>query len=661
MQVNMAITIIEILSLKPLPKLTKPTANAMLSIFIRLDQFLSDSIYIINIHCSFCKDPSADHLFFTFYKTILNFYIAEYSMQNLNSDNSAIVHQFIVKYFVIANRIECANRLIYQHTAKCDKCNLLNQLNNCITEDGVALLLKLIAEKEKMQEIFDNATTPLNYLVRFYKFLNNHTIESATYSYLFIMMYDSLGKNTNREWIYCFINEMQLQLPRDKRFLPLENLKIGNTYNNLTIPNVNLCDVLLEQLRMLQKFLFKHDGFSDLFLALVDKINELTDDPFKCLQIVYYYNQSTQINIKQFENQIRNGIKKMLKLKLETNAEKIQFHSLKAGCKLAKYIWLFTDIAEANKDLKFEIAEIPWTYNTNISNEKDLVDILLSASNSYKEFITELNRIKTNLIDWKIECDVAITNLKKIADHLRARNYLNDATRAFYMLFRLAEKCNDTLALISAVSFFAQHPKLFSFIKTTQSLCNIIQNTHQCIVTMVKELDTLSLRKQNVVLFCLMDIALFHFYERKFEDGKTILTFVHGIVIKDENVLEMKYNSARAKYYSVLIEMNVTYKIETSYSPILFIDHILQLSKKIEYKTVDDTIAIPIIFYNTFVTMAKYLMARFNLSTFYLYMAMLFKMTMRSGFALKSAKLLAYMAHFDLIQGKGVDSMVSYR
>lgn len=309
-----------------------------------------------------------------------------------------------------------------------------------------------------------------------------------------------------------------------------------------------------------------------------------------------------------------------------------------------------------------------------LDNEKIQINTLRYVKSKYIYF-TEfyLNQSSDNQKTLEDEKDLMLRDLKMVANQLIVRGYIDDGLDLFMALHRLSEAVNDEFGMIDSCSFFSEYCAEFKRKFPDNNLKSIVNSCFDSVVKKLKELGTLSSRKQNQVCFCMLNLVLFYYedggdYKREIhlilsyifktiggtgdKDLSDCMSAAIGFKIVEDKKVSTKIHSEaiRIKFYSVMFTIVTKYNAPSAFEPAIFIHFVMEHVKKYLNVYFDTTAAVPILLYNIIPQMIMWLHSVYEAHVNHQGLLMtLLKLAVRSGYAQRAASLMVVLLQVDLL------------
>lgn len=364
-----------------------------------------------------------------------------------------------------------------------------------------------------------------------------------------------------------------------------------------------------------------------------------------------------------------------------------------AAIKYYKFNYETTELSEKYKELSISnaLSEEQLRSNSSVFKEitfdleKTQIDRLRYVKTlfiSFAEFY--ISKTDEERKPFEEERDLLLRDLKMVANQFIVRGYIDDGLDLYMVLHRLSSLLNDDFGIIDSCSFFAEYCSEFKRKFPNETLDLIIKKCFACVVSKLKELKSLSTRKQNQVCFCMLNLVLFY-YEDDGDHKKeihTILSYIFKTIrgIGDENMgkcmnaavgfhvasdkkdaPQIQSEAVRIKFYSILFTIVTKYNAPSTFNPAIFAHFVLEHVKKYINVYYDSSAAVPILLYNMVPQMTIWLHSIYEMHVNHRSLLLtLLKLSVRSGYALRSTSLMVTMLHVDLMVEDLKSANVSY-
>lgn len=382
---------------------------------------------------------------------------------------------------------------------------------------------------------------------------------------------------------------------------------------------------------------------------LIDATNILYDMNSKDIQF---------ISIDKMELTLNKLIEKFKTLSITDQLRVILFG---AAVQINKYLHEYDDFYQKYKDVavSFDLNSDNIFYQTTIEYEINLIKLLDSALINYKKFVNIiLNRFDINQFNNQIEH--VINMLKILIDHYTLRGYLNNSMETAILLYKISTIVSNDFGQITAVNYIAENVHLFNNKQEQendecQKINDIIDNTSKLILKLMKEFSSFSRRKQNLLLYCILSIALYyHTFESNISMVKQLLIYVDK-VINDSTLsssTNMQLNSVRSKYYYILFHTMKKSKCNHYISSLEFTNYINNEIKLLKCMTYEDTIMLPTILFNYTIESCYYALYRYDIDGLNLILTIMLKFAQRIGGSYRCSQLITLFSYTDIMRDK---------
>lgn len=432
----------------------------------------------------------------------------------------------------------------------------------------------------------------------------------------------------------------------------------------LLVPRINVGELLLFQLRHVIDF---HSSFPQPLLEqliglAVDAI-DVERNPLKALAVLYNFEDqlpSDEMHERLCRIYALASADAAAKHSASSAAEQIQWNSLVATWHTIQYLREFSLISNKHKNLKFELVDMANKKSgvadhndgaagifsdCNLGHEMRLVERLVDAVQAYKRFNKLLLSNAATKNFYRFECECAVRNLRKCAQHLTVRQYRREAMISYTVLYSLADRCDDRFGRIAAISYFAANVRDYpTDRRSRETLAQLIDYNHRSLVEQLQARGKLSLRKRNALFQCLLSIGLYYAQQGRQMDATKLLDCVDKMLIGEEQPDANGLSIVRMRYNSVIMEMVGRYGLYCSMAPIQLAEMILFSVRHLQKVTAEDSILIPIILHEILDYVGHYCLERYDFSFVESLALMLLKLAFRMGLAYKAAKLLSFCA-----------------
>lgn len=605
-------------------------------------------------------------------------------------DKSAAETKAIEKFAVIVrtifeaiSKLKCSKALAVQQQAALIfrdtilKCDTKEKSNFSIPV--LTFILKRFDRFKPMKGVkyFDEITF-LNYLLT--AFQNAQQLENMVdVGYLLLAFISTASEPTasfdHHAWLLAKNQKdhkgvMALKTPFDS----FKNIKSVDFYGLKLPDSFDLTALSLAYLKVGFKYCVMSTELSN---KIVHQLLMLKSSPnTNSLRFVFYIQS---INFDQITIERTEKLTKLLRAKSKEDASiGLQL----AALKYYKFNQDATEFSEKHKNLSISQAlleeqlasEASIFKEITLDREKVQIETLRYVKKKYIHF-TEfyLNQSSDNQKTLEDEKDLLLRDLKMVANQLIIRGYIDDGLDLFMALYRLAEAMNDEFGMIDSCSFFSEYCAEFKRKFPDKDLKSIVDSCFDSVVKKLKELGTLSSRKQNQVCFCMLNLVLFYY-----EDGgdhkreiHLILSFIFktiggigdkdlgdcmnaavGFKVVDDKKESTKIHSEaiRIKFYSVLFTIVTKYNAPSTFEPAIFIHFVMEHVKKYLSVYFDTTAAVPILLYNMIPQMMMWLHSVYEAHVNHQGLLMtLVKLAVRSGYAHRAATLMVVLLQVELL------------
>lgn len=573
---------------------------------------------------------------------------------------------------IFAHRIMSVSLLVCDYTRAIQN-NALVALNDiialCPTAGKTAFVIPVLQEllvtyrKTKLSELsFEyNEVYLLRKLLDLLK-INNDYKEMIRVSFLamiYLIHQKADNSTTLHNLAYTACTLQNTHKDKIKFFTPFNYLtEKGEKFYGLKLPsNLDNVDILVNYLKLANLYITFPIDFNNKIIDQILKLCAGSTMPEKYLRFAYHtdnfaydtFHERIQAELNRVNFNRKNGEYIQNRLIVGTFKFMEYSHELLANAAKYKHISVSEEISRKQssvfeeQNLKFEIKH----YN-----------MLLCAKESFINFIDYYLQLKESERDrYGDEMLCLLSRTKILARNFTMRDYPTDAIELYDSLFKLAKEKKDDFGIISACSYFAEYSNDFqTHFKGTMDLSKILEQCYTLLVKHLENLTKLSLRKQNEVFYCLLNIAVYYLNINRINDAKKLLQFVHlkigpcEMVTKSSkksskndsgDASKMQYEAVRVKYYSVLFSMIIKHKQNSSFSLVNFAEFILYYIRANIHMTADDTINVPNILFNTIPAIVMCGLNRYDLNELgESLLSVLLKFSIRTGLVRRSIKTL---------------------
>lgn len=394
-------------------------------------------------------------------------------------------------------------------------------------------------------------------------------------------------------------------------------------------------------------------------------------DPLISLRFIFYVEIT---NYNRFAARIQTELNR-LNVKASGNSAGL----LTASFNYTIYLNNLTEISEKFKavSIKEELDKKPPSTlfdEQNLFFERNQFELLRNAKKQFIAFVEfYLDKAPAKRVIYNDEVQYLLKRLKSLALNLTVRDYQMNAMDTYMALFRLSKVANDQFGLISACSYFAEYSNEFNKRLVADSnkmnLSEILDDCYAILVEQISKLSTLSLRKQNEIFFCLLNIVLYYMESSRILDAKQLLKFVlmqigSGDSIEGANNAKtnstIQYNAVRIKYYSVLFTMISKYNEISPFSPLQFAEFTMEHIRNNIHLTAEDPVNIAIILFKLIPDIVTYCLNRYEATEEgEVLLLTLIKIAFRMGLVRRTINAMLQIALIKLFGEKCDDSEVS--
>lgn len=344
------------------------------------------------------------------------------------------------------------------------------------------------------------------------------------------------------------------------------------------------------------------------------------------------------------------------------------------------YDMLQTAEKYANCHISESLTEVNLASDDNIFREitldyeKEQMKTLHYIKKTFIDFADYYLKVEGNeYMKYEDEKDLLLRELKIIANQFVIRGYIEDGLELFVCLLYLSRATDDDFGQIDACSFFAEHSSEYKRKYPHKNLKKTIEKSTVIIMPKLKEITSLSLRKQNQICFCMLNLVLFYFGEcgNHKKEIKEILTFIYnaigsadktmeatvdalvGSAPKTTNTIKIHSESVRIKFYSIMFTIITKFEAPSVFHPTKFIHFTMNHVKRYLKSHFDATVGIPVMLFNMLPQMICWQEQRYEQEVESKSLVMtLLKLAVKSGYALRAANLIVNLLHMDLMVEK---------
>lgn len=387
----------------------------------------------------------------------------------------------------------------------------------------------------------------------------------------------------------------------------------------------------------------------------------------------------SSLNFDKLTNERANAITKALQ-SISKNDHSVNL--LLAAMKYYKFNYDATELSEKHKELSITqaLAEDQLASSSSIFNEitfdreKGQINTLRGIKKAFIEFTNfYIGKTDADRKVYEEERDFLLRDVKMLANQFVVRGYFDDGFELYMTLYRLSNAVNDEFGVIDSCSFFAEYSADFKQKFPSENINTIIEKCFSAVVKKLKELKTLSTRKQNQVCFCMLNLVLFYYEDGgdKKKEIHMILSYIFktvggigdkgmhdclnaavGINVASDKKDDPKIHSeaVRIKFFSVLFTIVTRYNAPCTFSPDVFVYFVLAHVRKCVGIYFDSTAAVPILLFSMIPQMAFCLHSMYEAyQNHQSLMLTLLKLAIRSGYALRAANMMLTSLHTNLL------------
>lgn len=560
----------------------------------------------------------------------------------------------------------------YARSAQTNAVVALNDIvGMCTTADKTAFVIPILHEllttfrKTKLTEInFEyNEVFILRKLLDMLK-INEDWKEMIRVGFLaiiFLIIQKGDASTTLHNLVYSTCLLQQTHKETIKFFTPCNYLsEKGEKFYNLRLPsNLDYIDISLIYLKLANLYITFPMDFNNKIIDQILKAAAIKPNPLKNLRFIFY---TDNITYDCFHERIQTELKRVNKQELIS--ESLERKLLIGAFRFAEYLSVLN--ANTTKYKHISISEEISRKQSSLFEEQNLnfeiiqYKMLLRVKRSFNDFLQYYFALKADdCARYHDEIQYLLVRTKLLARHFNLREYPTDALETYAILFKLAKLKNDEFGIITACSYFAENSREFeSRFANDMDLSKMLEHCYTLLVNHLQNLSKLSLRKQNEIFYCLLNISLYYLSINRINDAKKLLQFVHLTIgpcemvtkcskhsknDKTENTDEnkMQYEAVRIKYYSVLFVMIIKYNQTSSFSLTNFAEFIMYYVRSKINMTADDTINVPNILFNTIPEIITCGLNRYDLNEIgESLLTVLLKFSIRMGLIRRSIKTL---------------------
>lgn len=313
-----------------------------------------------------------------------------------------------------------------------------------------------------------------------------------------------------------------------------------------------------------------------------------------------------------------------------------------------------------------------------IGTLREVKEAFIRFGKYYSELKSDDDRKK-----FEDEKELLLRELKPLANQFIIREYFDEGLDLFMSLYNLSKAVKDDYGIIDSCSYFAENSYEFKRKFPNLNLKEIISICYGVAVQKLKELTTLSARKQTQVCYCLLNLVLYYYEDGGNNQANIILilrfvfTTIGGIGDAElessaqDIIGRLKMNdpmptinsqAVRIKFYAVMFTIITKYGAKSCFHPSKFIKFVLEHVKKNLSIYSDSNAAVPIMLYNMLPEMVTWLLSTYEYDDNNVgLMLTLLKLAMRSGYVLRAASLIVVLLNQELMSEKLKGCQVRFR
>lgn len=630
------------------------------------------------LFCSKCENIG-NHLSHDLTMLAIDIYsrLVNKNLDNKTAEKLAVI---IRTDFEVLSKLDCPRALFIQ-TEAVKKFRLL--LKNCESKETADLMIPILkgilkrSHRFKLEDAKLDAILLLNSLCTAFNTLEKHEemIETGYLALAFASVVESTSNFDHIAWTLAKKQkEMSGNVAQKTPFEYFHQIKTESLYG-VTLPETfSLTKLSLAYLRVGMKYAVMSSELSHKIVhQLLMSVSSKDHSPLKFVLYIASMN---------FDKITNDRVEKLTK-SLKTQAKEDSSLGLQlAAIKYHKLNYEATQLSEKYKDLSINqaLTEEQLASHANIfkeislKREKPQIETLRSIKKQFIRFAEFYqSKSENERKQFDDEKDLLLQKLKMVANQFIVRGYIDDSMSLYMTLYRLATLVDDEWGVIDSCSFFAEYCTEFKQQYPDENLKSIIEKCFNCVIKTIKQLNNLSIRKQNQVCFCMLNLVLF--YHEDDGDHKTeihiILSFVFKTIggVGDQNISncmkavvgfcvsadikdapKIQSEAVRIKFHSVLFTMVTKYSAPCTFDPAIFIHFVMEHLKKYIGLYYDSTAAVPILLYNMVPQMIIWLHSIYEMHRDHQGLILsLLKLTLRSGYALRAANLMVTLLQMNLL------------
>lgn len=583
--------------------------------------------------------------------------------------------------FDAVSKLKCSKALEAQRSSVSKVQKLAKKCETPENAKFMIPVLKAILKRYNKIKLMDELThfdvvCILNHLFRILN-TTNRWEELVDVSYLYMAFYSAVPNHSlgNLDLIAWTMAKKQKEKKTTKTPYDYFSESTEESLYGLKLPeNFDIDRVSLDLLKIGLKY---NVLAPELSTRTINQLMKTSKKNHNSLRFAFFvqsmtFDKDTSERVDKLVNSLRVISKKDASIALQLAVMKYLRLNFEATQMNEKYVSL--SITEALSEAQLALQTSIFR-DVTFDQEKIQIKTLRYVKDGFIGFVSfYLCKVNEERKQFDDEKELLLRELKIIANQFVVRGYTEDGLELYMALFKLSKEIQDDFGLIDACSFFAENSCDFRRKFPKENLKSIIEDCFAACVEKLKDLSNLNTRKQNQVCFFILNLILFYYedggnYEKEIhlilayifkiiggtEDKKieeTMEALIGRIEIVKTNGNETKKSlseAVRIKFYSVLFTIITKYGAPTAFHPTKFIQFVMNHIKTYLSVYHDNTVAVPILLYNTIPQMMMWLESHYQLNVdIPALMMTLLKLSLKSGFANRTVNLMLVLLQMDL-------------
>ncbi|XP_075167311.1 three rows [Haematobia irritans] len=161
-----------------------------------------------------------------------------------------------------------------------------------------------------------------------------------------------------------------------------------------------------------------------------------------------------------------------------------------------------------------------------ICKELQYVKMAYDAFEAFEQFYTKFDEEPISSDDALIDWEAVIDDLAVIAQYLQFGSYIEYASQIWMLHYKISQMILDDFSSIRSLTFFCEYSSFFDQNENGFVLDRELQLQLPAITNGLELLETLSRRKQNIILLATLQVAYYYIRNSKQTYGQMLLQFV---------------------------------------------------------------------------------------------------------------------------------------